>query len=273
MESFDLRIEFYGLALYVPQGTERMHVLLPVHGAMADGKGRHFARLVYDTAYENPASTQLARTFKFVDVERRVLELLDLSDAPLDVTITSEIFDLGEIADGVDPALVTGPPTDPVMSRVTMNRGALTRYQLGALYNLAGPRRRMASRSEWTIRGIPGDTLALADFLSGPAGETPVPPLHPIGQTIHVTIYNALAADMPPEGDFNPGPAPHPSHHFHAYYAICKPKGGTSPGVPTEAGEEPVLITGDFPKPKQDESGGGLTCVQGQSHLAQPGGQ
>lgn len=273
MESFDLRIEFYGLALYVPEGTERMHVLLPVHGAMADGKGRHYARLVYDTAYENPASTQLARTFKFVDVERRVLELLNLSNALLDVTVTSEIFDLSEIADGVDPALVTGAPTDPVMSRVTMNQGALTKYQLGALYNLVGPTRRMASRSEWTIRGIPGDTLALADFLSGPPGNTQVPPLHPIGQTIHVTIYNALAADMPPEGDFNPGPAPHPSHHFHAYYAICKPKGGNNPGVPIDAGEEPVLVTGDFiTEVDQDESGGGLTCVQGQSRLA-PGGQ
>lgn len=265
--SFDLRIEFVGLALWVPQGEERMHVLLPVHEAMADGKGRHHARLVYDVAYEDPKPTELKRTFKFVNLERRVIELLGLSDEELDVNITSEIFDLSEVAGDVPPALVAGEPTGPVMSRVSMDKGALTRHQLGALYGeVANPPTRMATRSEWTIRGIDADHFSFDGRLSGPAGANEPKPLRPINQTIHVTVFNTLLGDMPPAGEYRIPTAPRRSEHFHAYYHICQPK-ISHDLLPEPAGEDDVDVTGDLPTGDQTESGG-LTCVQTKGRLA-----
>jgi hypothetical protein len=269
--SFDLRIEFFGLALFAPEGKEKMHVLLPVHDAMPDGKGRHYARLVYDLAYEDPKATQLKRQYKFVSLEGRVLELMGLSSQPLDVNITSEIFHLGQIADDVDPALVTGSPSGAIMARVSMDRGALTRHEMGALYGtVANPPARMATRSEWTIRGIEGDSFSFANRLSGPTGASEPSILRPLNQTIHVTVYDALIGDMPPNGPYNIPKAPGPSEHFHAYYQICTPR-IPHDHLPTPAGRKRVPVFGDVPTGAQFESGG-LTCVQTQSNVKKPAG-
>lgn len=236
--SFDLRIHFIGLALYVPEGSKAMHVLLPstdghVHepgAAGPDGHPHHgdpggtkkvddhFARIVLDKAYLDPKHTQLAREYMFVDLQGRVLDLSGLpASGFLNPTLTDELPSMDRVAHPVDRALVTAPPDARLAGRVTMDAGALTDYTMGARFRLNGGNpTRMALATEWTIRGIrsrkpaaeggelylPGRTLPSAqDATEIPEDDkTKLPDLYPVGETIHLMVFHTVASQFPPMG-------------------------------------------------------------------------
>lgn len=331
--SFDLRIHFIGLAMYVPEGNEKMHVLLPstrhahgptppggVHGhdrghdhggaATLDAAGggpeaptgvdeggpgaptgvdeggeepgtargpggeldAHFARIVYDTAYEHPGQAQLARKYKFVDLEGRVLDLSGLqAEKDLDEPLPDELASLDGVAEPVPPELVRNAPDHRLAARVTMGAGALTDYTIGAHFTLgnSGPARRMTTRTEWTIRGIQGDFLPEQELAGADGRPTlTLPRLVPIGKTIHLMVFDTVASEFPPGGDFRVVRLPPDTGtpHFVAYHAVCRPRVGDL--VPQAASvpdavqvEEGSDLVGDGPAVPS------MTCVQTQAPL------
>jgi hypothetical protein len=284
--SFDLRIRFVGLAMFVPEPAKkapdgeveqpaRMHVLLPAgeldpphhpphdhHGAgnggpvsgrgehgghPAPGNGatpggtqqqggrrhheRHFARVAYDTAYETENSADITRELKLVSLEKRTLDLVGLSGEGLDPSLPGEICQLSAVAGELPPGVVGTSPGPGLLGRVTMDAGVLSDVGLGAFFKF-GPRgaERMTTRTEWTIRGIPGDRLpGLA--LRGLNGEPDdvLPELFPVRQTIHLVVFNAPRSEFPPNGEFHVNQPEKPADHFELYYNL----------YPTEPGDVP----------------------------------
>lgn len=282
MKSFDLRIQFAGLMLWVPEGPGRMHVLMPMHqghgtpggpaphpGHETDAehdKHRHHGRLMYDVAYESPTSQQLSRTLRAVNIERRLLKLDGLSAAGIDLDLPDEIPHMRTVARSVERHLVERFPGGPVMGRITMDAGALTGCDMGARYSLGGQALRMGTRTEWTIRGIEADSIDLASLVYQENGsKLDLPRLYPIGQTVSITVYNTLAGDMPQNGKRGPY-SEEDAIHFDAYYDLCPPLKDRK--IPRHAGAEIIQVLGDAVEARVDQSGG-LTCVHAQSHLAE----
>lgn len=288
--SFDLRIQFVGLMLFVPEDGKRLHVLMPFHeghenhgGAAAPGAGhpghpgggagkpsrdRHYARLVWDRAHEDEKSQQMSRQLMFVTLERRVLEVIDLVKTPdLDSDLPDEIPHMSRVAGEVEHKWVREFPAGALLSRATFDTGALTHCENGAPFYLGDATTRMTSRTEWTIRGIEGESLDLGALISDESGAHPdLPPLHPIGQTITLTVYNALAGDMPRLGGHGPV-ADDNARHFVAYYDLCT-RPGERPVPRALLKAEEILVFGDHVVVDEHQSGTGLTCVQAQAKLA-----
>jgi hypothetical protein len=291
--SFDLRIQFLGLAMYVPEGSDTMHVLLPAteHHSCGGGDLRnggvepHFARLVYDEAYERPGQTQLSRRYRMIDLERRVMDLRGLpTSEALEMHLTDELPSLDAVAGPVPRSLVQGMPGGRLAGRVALDSGALSHYTLGATFHLDDETRsqRMTTQTEWTVRGITSRVpeaegaweVLQAAPLQGPAeGEAqPLPRLYPIGQNIQLMVFNAIASELPPDGPmFRIERAPGDAEHFGAYYDICPPREGSG-FIPTSA--EPVLVQVQVQGATVEPWGGqlpGFLCVHARGTLEPAG--
>jgi hypothetical protein len=257
--SFDLRIRFTGLMMWVPEGQTAMHVLMPkmVH-EHKEGEGEehekmpeHFARLVYDLAYEDPAATELKREYQMVDLTNSVLDLANVvSLEGFDVRLTKELANMATVADPVDPALVHGIPDQRMNARVTVRSGVLSDYKLGARYRFESDEpQRITPSTEWTIRRVSDRTTgevaaSLARLVvRGPEGENLLPELHPIGQTIHMEVFHVVSAFLPPHHDerFNPDDGGDTDTHFAAYYALS-PSRAPEPRLPEGGGPLPVEV-------------------------------
>lgn len=357
--SFDLRIRFLGLAMFVPQtvtdeeGNEtphRMHVLLPAtahhdHGgapaaapptpgtgapppttpdphaghadagagtgdaagdaagdagagvagaggagaadtgagaaaaaaASADDPHRHFARIVYDTAYETQGAKQLNRQLRFVSIERRQLELLGLSQEKLDLEVPSDVCDITPVAGPLPKSVLGADPGPGMVARLSMDSGALTDCRLGAFFTLNGKLQRMTTRTEWTVRGIAGDSLApltLAPLNGGDAGTMPT--LYPINQTIQLMVFNAPAAEYPPKGEFHVPQSGMDADHFVHYYGLFGEAAGPIPQAPDDDDIKPIREVGVVPEPgaevprKGKETGSTMTCINTTGTLTKP---
>ncbi|HEU4560473.1 MAG TPA: hypothetical protein VFS20_21665 [Longimicrobium sp.] len=280
--SFDLRIHFVGLAMYVPDG-QAMHVLLPSAKHAHEGGGHHveehFSRIVYDSAYEHRESTELSREYVFVDFERRVLDLRGLPVTGGFVpNLPGELPPIERVAaEPVDRAKLTDLPDESLAGRVSMAKGALTDYTLGARFTLnGGEARRMATETEWTIRGVEsrdenGEPALPGGLLPGPegAGEVKLPNLYPIGETIHLMVFDAVAEVFPPGGirfEIEKPEEPDVADHFVAYYNICRKRDGLTraDSLPVPADAKPVLVRGEARVHQTGPQTPSLGCVQTQ---------
>lgn len=321
--SFDLRIQFLGLAAYVPEGDTRMHVLLPFmkhhtdlnarpsdghhggHGGVhayqdvssfrdgddlfvgrsaaaadekkQDDKDRHYPRVMYDLAYLQANQPELMRHYELVNLEGRVLDLSGLSTGEgFESRLTHELPELEPVSERVSPQLVRELPKGRLAGRVTMAAGALTRYALGASFHLSSISQstRMAWETEWTIRGIRevdenGAPSLPPLVLQGPdeGNAFVLPRLYPVGQTIHLTIFNAVSTVFPPKGALFRIPIPTEStHHFMAYHGLSKAR-HQPPRKPVAADLTEVQVRGDVPKPVGPHLPG-VICVQVKTRLA-----
>lgn len=349
--SFDLRIHFNGLMMWVPEGDGMMHVLLPdtsghshsptpvedpkgggVHAHQHDGHGGtatvpagngngaaapsakgaapavngaaaaakkdagaaaatnrissalapvahppHFARIVYDAAYEQPNQKQLSRRYKMVDLTGRVLDLTGIATTHgFCGCLPDELPSLDGVAERVPVELVRELPDHRLAGRVSMDAGVLSTYELGALFNFGGKDQpqRMTFETEWTVRGIASRMSASrggAEFLPGPAlqGPTPaqearLPNLFPIADTIHLIVFNTVLSELPPRGTLFDIKAQGRDDHFGAYFGICKPLRG---GIvkPVAATRVNVEVEGALP-PRGPQIPGAI-CVQSQGKL------
>jgi hypothetical protein len=246
MMSFDLRIRCSGLMMWVPQGGTTMHVLMPgmVHrhaeGERAHGGGHqhdpagmpaHYACLVYDVAYEKPGATQLAREYQMVHFKRGWLDLTGVrSPEGIDLSLPDELPNMNAMTDGVDPVLVQETRDERLAGRVTFTSGVLTDYQLGALFTFESDvPQRISPVTEWTIRRVSDSGGADAKSLAGlvvkrSSGEDePLHELHPIGQTIHLELFNVTRDFLPPyAARFKPDAEDDTDPHFSAYYELCR---------------------------------------------------
>ncbi|MBW3571086.1 MAG: hypothetical protein KY467_08270 [Gemmatimonadetes bacterium] len=261
--SFDLRIRFTGLMMWVPEGEKAMHVLLPampdhVHGGdeRHDHHHRekmppHFARLVYDAAYELADQTQLSREYVMVDLTNSVLDFTEVrSPEGIDTTLPGELPNMDAVAEPVERGLVEQMPDERLTARITLGAGVLTDYVLGAPYTFEDPEKpqRIAPATEWTTRRVAhADAEGDAGDLRGvvvrrAAGGEPLPTLHPIGQTIHMEVFYVVADFLPPHDDqrFNPEDEGSDAH-FGAYYRLCRPAAG-GPRLPRASTAVPVKV-------------------------------
>ena len=234
--SFDLRITFIGLCLFVPESSDGpMHVLLPAtdgHNGHDDGELQpHSARLVYDTAHTAQGQTAFRRELACPSLEGFALDLRGLSRGSIGTELPDEFVDMGAIPGGgkVGPTLVGSEPGTSVTSRITLDAGHLTAYELGILWRFrnAAPQP-MTWRAEWTIRGIEGDRLE-ARKLESLHGNDPesLPELFPIGETIHLSVYHVLPRDLPGAREAPIAGLP-TADHFRGYYRLF-PSAGEHP--------------------------------------------
>lgn len=296
--SFDLRIQFSGLMVWVPEGHTSMHVLLPatgshvhaqprggVHGHEAcagpehdSGVCRHFARLVYDAAYERPGQTQLSREYVMVDLADRVLDLTGVSSPEgIDVTLPDEIPSLDTMAMPVERVLVDEMPDARLAARVSMRSGSLTSYELGAPFNFVSPDvpQRITAGTEWTIRGIDSRTSTPAGGVPylpgqailgpGKALATRLPDLYPIRQTIEMTVFHVVPGELPPHAPrFNPAGEGR-DDHFSAYFQVARPR-DVAVRVPVANAGMRVRVKGDLVDNNAAQIPG-VICVQAQASL------
>lgn len=279
--SYDLRIMFSGLALYVPDATA-MHVLLPAteHGAgNGGGAGHphvepHFTRIFYDEAYEDPRATGLSRRYRMMEFNGRTLDLTRLpTDEVLDARIPGEIPSMEPFANPVPRTLLEGNLDAKLAGRVTMKTGAVTDCLLGARFDVEGETKRITVRSEWTIRGIKLDEPVPPSAGGKEGARRPVlpeqpaaglaKPLYPIGQTIQLMVFNTLPVEFPPHGPgFVVTETDGDADHFRAYYDLCPPKNPGNPPFPKQTDQLAVDVDGDEVANDDPQAINGMTCVQ-----------
>jgi hypothetical protein len=242
----------------------------------AEEMEEHFTRLLYDAAYEDPKAEQLSRKYIIRDFDGRMLDLRGLattSERPV-LTIPDEIPSMGKVKKHVDPALVQDGALDSRLAgRVIVGSGAITNCLLGARFNLAGEDQRITVRSEWTVRGVTNEevdgTQRRPVLPAQPASGLPLP-LYPIGETIHLMVFNTTAEEFPPHGPGFDVPMPRSdAHHFAAYYPLTKE--GPSDDIPRRISDHDVEVEQDGPKIKKrgPETVLRMTCVQTSGTLAQ----
>lgn len=278
--SFDLRIHFVGLNLFVPEEPSRMHVLLP----SSKGHKQHHARLIFDEAYLDPKKKELTRTYNHIKIDGRVVDFtgVPVAEATIDTHLPAEIPSIAKFIEPLERSLVTSMP-DPerLDGRVSVSSGALGFYGLGArFFSLEdGKPQRMPARLEWTIRGITSmeaaesgarAVLPARDLMGVDGSIKKLPNLYPIGNTIHLLVFHAISEEFPPHGeDFKIlKPTKDEADHFKAYYSVVK-KGEVvaSKPVPKTTISESVTCTGDKVKKDGDETPG-HTCLGAQARLA-----
>lgn len=313
--TIDLRLRVLGLCAYVPEDSARMHLLLPHmnhagHGEHRGGSGggesdhdsavlplrdgparmlagptagaldpdRHYPRLMYDIAHLRPNQSEFERHYEVVTLEGRVLDLTGLQSAEgFEPRLPRELPDLKDVSEPVPTLLVRELPKGRLGGRVTMSRGALTNYALGASFflNHISTSGRMAYETEWTIRGIEAQFDSSGNphlpllLIDGPedGDRLTLGPLYPIAQTVHLTIFNVVSTAFPPDGALFRVPRPTEStRHFLAYHSLSSAK-HNPPRKPVAAPVVDVLVRGDVPKPIGPHLPG-VICVQVQTKLA-----
>lgn len=235
----------------------------------------HHTRLIYDAAYEDPDATQLERKYIIRDFTGRMLDLRGLTTTGegLDPTIPEEIPSMSRVGRHVDPALVADGALDARLAgRVALGSGALTSCLLGARFNLAGNDQRITVRSEWTVRGVTNEEDVPPAGAAAPSRrpvlasqpENGLPkPLYPIGQTIHLMVFNTTADEFPPHGPgFDVPTARRDAHHFAAYYPLTVEGAGND--IPRRITDRDVEVEqhGPLIKKQGPQTLLGMTCVQ-----------
>jgi hypothetical protein len=281
--SFDLRIHFVGLNLFVPEDGKRMNVLLPASKCVDP----HHARLIYDEAYTLPDQVDLTRRYAHIDIKGGLINFtsIPVAETAIETRLPVELPMIADFTTPVERRHVTGNP-DPgvVTARIVVDSGALTFCGLGAFFHLPVSQsvlrtQRMAARTEWTIRGITSrESSGSGTRPVLPGQDLPgtirkrLPNLYPIGDTIHLMIFHAVALEFPPHGeDFKILEQAHPAHHFCGYFAVCPPTDASIDHTPTPASAKDVVCSGDKVDKEGDETPG-LTCVQAQARLAEDSG-
>ncbi|SRR5712692_141128 len=226
-ETFTLEVTISGLCVFLPRPT-KMHVLMPGGGSghgSAHAMERHYPRVFYDAAYDNPDPGALptGAAYSAVSLEDRVLDfatpqaprgtvsglpklLLDLSSftPELPDPETGKIRNLG--------ARVTLPPgtaecPDPQGAWELSWGGMTTRLE------------RVAWHVVWTTTGMDGTSLFWRlESLNDVPGQ-PLRPLYPKAGYIKLLVSHVPRAESKP-GPLHRGIPPlegTPMPHFRAF--------------------------------------------------------
>lgn len=222
--SFDLRIFFSGLCVFIPDDQRmRMHVLMPsTRGDCENGHTLHLARLRYDVAYAIPGATKLTGDCAYRVLEDKALDLVEFP-GELNMQLPPDLVDVERPAGKKVPRnrlSVQRPPK--VDSRVTLSAGAVTCRVPGAIFEFDGSEpRHLAHVVVWTIPNIEGNELRLRLKKLHGAGEEPLPVLHPIGGTVDLGVLHVVPEELDPGAPLPDPPEPGTEiHHFEAYYCV-----------------------------------------------------
>jgi hypothetical protein len=262
--SFDLRITFTGLFLFIPE-QDRVHVLMPVtsdhaHAHHEHGVERHVARLlVSKTHQKNGAGSPRDPGFHTVDLANSFLAI-GRRNSHIDSNMEGrELVDLTEIVERkVSRRLLKGADPKRLFSRVTLHAGQATNHAPGAVWTLNGKTQPMTYQVEWTVP----DSENSGDSLELMPGK--VPTLFPLPdeitgkQTIRIDIVHV------PEAELTQPPAkPEPNgNHFLALYDLYEnPAARPRPEFvkPPEKGGIRSMLVGVSPE----------TCMAGRGQAEQ----
>lgn len=235
--SFDLRITFTGMCLFVPDG-ERLHVLMPatgghgghgshrhdhepaghMHGNGSDPAGAthpghgvedHVVRLYFKSAYLRPGATGVGPELApAVAMDRRVLDLAGVSAGAIDPSLDGcELVDLEPIVgERISRSLLAPEPVPGgrLVSRVTLAAGRVTGHAPGARWQLTddGQEVAMTYRVQWTVPVIhPGAAKHGLEWALTNLDGTPaedLPRLFPVDGVIDVHVYHTPVRELPP---------------------------------------------------------------------------
>ena len=292
--SFTLRITFVGMCLFVRDGEEAMHVLLPATGGGgADGGGPppdgeslgtgpgvrgpgtrhgthlepesgvthvdvepHTARLIFDTAHLRPNKVRLDGVLAQLSLRDQALELPACGE-PLRTALPGELV---RLETGIRPDLWEKEKS-LLASRVMLRGGRWSDHDPGECWEWTDGPRRMSHVVEWTIEQFPGEVLEQRlKQLGGGTGDA-LPPLYPVCGLLDLSVWHVPHADLPPDPVRREKPkSGYQAHHFAAFDALLR---DPVPCIPMLAGNqcgEPVRNTRLSPLFKGLEA---ATCMGG----------
>lgn len=214
---FTLRVSFHGMCLFVREGTDALHVLMPATGGAAEDDGcacePHVPRLIFDSAHLRPSQTAPDDALVHCSLKSKKLELPQGGSA-FEGTLPAELANLGPVRADV----VSGENTELVTSRVLLRNGAVSDYAKGDCWMWQGQLQRLSHIIEWTVEDLPGDSLDLPlQGLTGTyAGE--VPTLHPVNGVVELEVWHAPHTELPPDYIIPPPPGTRgAAQHFASY--------------------------------------------------------
>jgi hypothetical protein len=248
--SFDLKITFTGMCLYVPDPDKgRMHVLMPRSGGAGHedhaghdghepgghgdhgGVEAHVVRLFADAAHLAPGTDERTGVVAGVaKMDDRVLDLTELESAILDLDLSGrQLEDIGRIVGRSVPRRRVDGPDEKVFCRVTLDGGAATAHAQGAVWEVDGKEQPLTYRIEWTLHDVwsEGRDQALRLRLRAPDGAPAeeLPPLYPIPAaeggrpTIDLHVFHTPEHELPP-WPRAPGNQAPSGHHFLGLYEL-----------------------------------------------------
>lgn len=246
--SFQLRITFIGMCLFVPDVEKgRMHVLMPATGSSGgadgghdgqDGHGepsggrdggahaghhgveRHALRLVFDTANLSEGAKKPADLLVQVSLSNRVLVL-----PPIGSILNPNLpDDLVPLSSPLDPAVLGQLAQQRLSSRVELGSGYWSGHHPGECWELEeGQPRRMSHVLEWTVDEMPGRYLFVNLALLGGGLAESIGPLHPIDGILDLEVYHVPPAELPPDPELPAMLAEgEPAHHFAAFAPLLR---------------------------------------------------
>lgn len=258
----------------------------PPGGPGDDGQPQiveHLCRLIFDTAYEIPGTTEYTRELACRDIHGRILEFSGLGDDPLVPRLPREVADLAPIITEKGLLLTflddANPGTD-LATRVTVDRGCVSDYLPGVIARLQDGEPgepRLTAQVEWTIRGIPGNSLEIS-LTEGLNGKKPSEKeeerkitLHPIGRTIILEVWNAPKDELPG----SPERKSSSTDHFASLYTLLvQPDRVNAPEnlVPIPSDLQLPVKSECFSETERTSHGGGvapntLMCMPGQTRV------
>ncbi|MBV9110534.1 MAG: hypothetical protein JO306_14080, partial [Gemmatimonadetes bacterium] len=134
-------------------------------------------------------------------------------------------------------------------------------YAKGACWSWKGQVQRLSHVIEWTVTGVPGDSLSLPlALLNGAYGGT-VPELYPIDGKVEMQVWHAPHAELPPDSVVPPEPSRGvAAMHFSGFDALLQ---APIDGVPAY---EPAACPAIENPGKYDSDRGAATytCVSGE---------
>ncbi len=145
--SFTLRMSFHGMCMFVREGTDALHVLMPsTGGSVSSGNCAcvHVPRLTFDSAHLRPNQTARDALDVHVSLQKKKLEFPQAGDT-LDNTLPANLAKVGHAREDV----VTGENTELVASRVLLLNGSCSDHAQGACWEWQGQIQRLSHVIEW----------------------------------------------------------------------------------------------------------------------------
>jgi hypothetical protein len=207
--AYPIRIEFTGLALWVPDG-DKLYVLLPAHY-----HERHYQRLYRCRAPSPECKPDLNDAH---NLEGFQLEVVSGSAGGATPQIPPGIVSIRDFAGRVQRRLLTDDDSQ-LAARIVLPGGKITVKNKGVLWRI-GPRQPqfMTHNVIWSLDGGAVATLNKTPL----AGGSPAPvDVKPTNEKLELQIYNVPCEDLPS------GPDPIKTvicgdepHHFVSYYDL-----------------------------------------------------
>lgn len=281
---FKLRVTFTGMCLFVPEPAKNcLHVLLlapdepPMVGRTASMKmERHFPRLFYNAAHDQPGTTDLSTDYRCISLEDKELDLTSVPGLRSSLTPPASVADLTPFVSELEQTWIQADAPPKIAGHVILPATSASAPPacVSGPWSLGGDVQMDAYRVAWDLDSIALDQYQLEWELAGlrGTGDEPLVPLHelqmPFGPGIELRVKNVVRSEStygnPP---IPPAPIAHTAApHFAAYYDLFGKPGPDLTFEPNHPSAAAVLGAGD-PQLCGGALGDLFTCMLAQATL------